>query len=125
MSKVLNVLIVDDEEIVRLTLHEFIDFLGHQSDCVENGPSGLEALEKGDYHAAIVDIRMPGFDGITFLHRAKEMRLDIPIVLITGHGTDETRKEALEAGAFSFISKPFRMNDIQELMDRIASATTP
>ena len=71
ISNGLNVLIVDDEEIVRHTLHGFVDFLGHHADCVENGPSGLKALESGDYHAAIVDIRMPGLDGNHFFASSK------------------------------------------------------
>ena len=124
ISNALKVLIVDDEEIVRHTLHEFVDFLGHHADCVENGPSGLQALENGDYHAAIVDIRMPGLDGLTFLRRARRMLPDLPIVLITGHGTDETREEAMKAGAFAFLLKPFRFNDIQGLMDQISSTIT-
>ena len=79
---------------------------------------GLRALECGCYDVALVDIRMPGLNGMDFLRRSKEIRPDMPVIIITGHGSDNTRKEALAAGAFGFLQKPFRFSDIRELMDR-------
>ena len=122
--KALKILVVDDEEIVRHTLEEFLTYLGHHADGVEDGLSGLRALEKGHYDAAIVDIRMPGLDGMSFLSRSKTMWPDLPIIIVTGHGSDETREEAMHAGAFAFLAKPFRFDDIKDLMEDICPSQT-
>jgi DNA-binding NtrC family response regulator len=119
----LKILVVDDEEIVRDTLKQLLDFLGCQVDCAENGNSGLQALEDRCYDVALVDIRMPNLNGMGFLRRSKEIRPNMPVIIITGHGSDSTRTEALAAGAFSFLQKPFRFSDIKELMDRVESAS--
>ena len=122
--KPLKILVVDDEEIVRHTLEEFLNYLGHHADGVEDGLLGLRALEDGHYDAAIVDIRMPGLDGISFLSRSRKIWPDLPIIIVTGHGSDETREEAMQAGAFAFLAKPFRFDEIKELMTNIYPSQT-
>ena len=123
--KPLKILVVDDEEIVRHTLEEFFKYLGHHAVGVEDGLSGLRALENGRYDAAIVDIRMPGLDGISFLSRSRTMWPDLPIIIVTGHGSDETREEAMQAGAFAFLAKPFRFDEIKDLMTKIDPSQAP
>ena len=118
-NEALKILIVDDEEIVRHTVERFLDFLGHDSECAEDGLSGQRALEKGDYDAAIVDLRMPGLNGISLLVWAKEVRPDIKIIIISGHGTDDAVQKIMKAGAFAFLSKPFQLNEIKGLMEKI------
>ena len=66
-----KILVVDDEEIVRHTLKAILNRLGYHVEGVEDGLSGLRVIETGDYHAAFVDIRMPGLDGISFLKNIK------------------------------------------------------
>jgi len=122
--KSLKILVVDDEEIVRHTLEEFLTYLGHYADSAEDGLSGLRALENDHYDAAIVDIRMPGLDGISFLSRSRTMWPDLPIIIVTGHGSDETREEAMQAGAFAFLAKPFRFDEIKDVMANIYSSQT-
>ena len=119
MMTSLKILVVDDEEIVRHVLKALLDHLGHQTECAQDGNSGLRALEGGHYDAVFVDIRMPGLDGMSFLGRSKEIRPDMPVIIITGHGSDSTREEALAAGAFGFLHKPFPFNDLRELVSRI------
>lgn len=118
--KAFKILVVDDEEIVRHTLKAILNRLGYHVEGVEDGLTGLRVIETGDYHAAFVDIRMPGLDGISLLRQVKKIRPNISIIIISGHGSDETRKEAMQAGAFAFLHKPFRFKDIQELMKKIA-----
>lgn len=64
---------------------------------------------------------MPGLSGLNFLARSKEIRPDIPVILISGHGTDQTRIEAQEAGAFAFLAKPFRLDAIRQIIETIRS----
>ena len=117
----LKVLIVDDEEIIRETLNDFFDYLGHTAIAVDNGLEGLKAIETSDYHVAFVDIRMPGIDGIEFLQRLEKINMakQIPVFIMTGHGDDATRDEAMAAGASGFLCKPFGIPEIQSIMNQI------
>ena len=67
----MEILIIDDEEIIRDTLHDFFEFMGHMTTCIDNGLEGLQEIRNHNYDAAFVDIRMPGINGIDFLNRMK------------------------------------------------------
>jgi DNA-binding NtrC family response regulator len=120
--KPFKILVVDDEEVVRCTVEMFLDFLGHSAVCVKDGQAGISELQKNDYDTAIVDIRMPGISGLDFLARAKEIRPEIPVILISGHGGDQTRVEAREGGAFAFLAKPFRLEAIRQIIENIRTS---
>ncbi len=121
----LKILLVDDEEIVRITLQKFIERLGHATECAEEGLSGLRAAKTTKYDAALVDLRMPGIDGIGFLRQTRKNTPELPIVIMSGHGSDETREEAMQAGAFAFLTKPFRFDEIKSLMEQIRDLKHP
>ncbi len=114
-----KILIVDDEPIVRDVLLEFLTLLHFQTENAGDGKSGLLALQKTSYGAAFADIRMPGMDGIEFLKNSRRIRPDLPVIIITGHGCDQTRKEAMDAGAFAYLRKPFRFHHIRDIMGRL------
>jgi len=115
----LRILVVDDEQIVRYTLEMFLEHLGHEACCCDNGEEGLRALEREDFDAAFVDIRMPGLDGVAFLGRCRRMCPGTPVIMVSGHGSDETLEEVRRAGAHAFLAKPFRMDEIEALLDRL------
>ncbi len=121
----MKILIIDDEEIIRDTLRDFFDFLGYMSQDVDNGLDGLKALEESKYDAAFVDIRMSGIDGIDFLRRLKQIKMSkpVPVFIMTGHGDDDTRNEAMEAGASGFLCKPFGLAEIREIINRIIESS--
>lgn len=114
-SKILKILVIDDEEIVRHTLEKFLEHIGYQVECAADGLSGLAAVTDRDFDLVFVDVRMPGLNGIEFLMRSREIKPYIPVIIITGHGCEETRRESMEAGAAAFLQKPFRYNDIVEI----------
>lgn len=116
-----HILIVDDEEIVRDTLAEFLDLLGHTAVQAPDGQAGLRAVKDGCFDAVLSDIRMPGMDGIAFLKEIRLIRPDIPVILITGHGSPDLQAVAEQAGACAFLHKPFRFREIEDLTDRIAA----
>ena len=118
----MKILVVDDEEIVRYTLSIMLNRLGHQVKEAEDGTAGMQALNDCRFDIAFVDVRMPGIDGMTFLNRSQAICPDIPIILMSGHGSHETREAALAAGAFGFIYKPFGLIDIQKLISQIDSS---
>jgi DNA-binding NtrC family response regulator len=118
--KPLQILIVDDEVVVRETLTSMFEHFGHTAEWVGNGIAGKEALMKTPYDAAFVDMRMPGLDGIHLLEWAVEAQeVDLPIIIMTGHGAKDAHDEAIASGAFAFLNKPFRLKEIKQIIERI------
>ena len=115
----LRILLIDDEEIIRDILRELLAMFGHDIDTAANGIEGLGKLQKENYHVVFVDNRMPAMDGMTFLRQAKNNRPELPVIMITGHGSDEIKDEALKSGAFGFVNKPFYFSDIQTMLEKI------
>ena len=105
-----KVLIIDDERAIRNILREILEYEKIEVDDAEDGAIGLEKLLTGQYDFAFCDIKMPKLDGIEVLDKAIQSGIDIPIVMISGHGTIETAVEAIKKGAYDFISKPLDMN---------------
>lgn len=115
-----KILLVDDEDVVREILGEFLALLDCQTEEAPDGLTGLAAVEKSNgYRAAFADIRMPGIDGIGFLKKIRIIRPDLPVIIISGHGSDDTRREAMDAGAFAYLRKPFRYQQVKDILDRI------
>lgn len=115
----LNILIVDDEDIVRRTLTAMLQYMGHRADWVADGLAGQTALNEHQYNTAFVDIRMPGMDGISLLKWSRKINPDFPIIIMTGHGVEDSCAEALKSGAFGFLNKPFSLQEIKELITKI------
>ena len=115
-----TILVVEDEAAIREVLGEFFSLLNFRGVDAENGLEGLRALEARRYLAAIADIRMPKMNGIEFLRESRIIRPELPVIIMTGFGDDETRIRAMAAGAFDFLRKPFRYRQIKELLGRIA-----
>jgi DNA-binding NtrC family response regulator len=116
-----KILVVDDEEVVREVLGEFLALLGFQSEEAISGSGGLQAIETAEFCAAFADVRMPELDGIGFLRKTRQIRPDLPVIIITGHGCDDTLQEAMSAGAFAFLRKPFRFHQVREILESLAS----
>jgi DNA-binding NtrC family response regulator len=102
-----HVLIVDDEENIRFTLSEALDSLPASIDSAANGQEALDKVEQQVYSIILLDLRMPGMDGMQVLERLRESRPEIPVVIITAHGTIESAVDAMKLGAIEFLQKPF------------------
>jgi two-component system, NtrC family, nitrogen regulation response regulator NtrX len=105
-----DILIIDDEAAIRKTLVEILSFEGYKADEASDGESGLHLFSQKKYNAVLCDIKMPKIDGLEFLQKATEIAPDVPIIMISGHGTIETAVEAVKKGAYDFISKPPDLN---------------
>ncbi|MDR3713867.1 MAG: sigma-54 dependent transcriptional regulator [Puia sp.] len=105
-----NILIIDDEKAIRKTLSEILSYEGYKIDEAGDGEEGLKKFKEKEYDVILCDIKMPKIDGIEFLEKAKEANPDIPIIMISGHGTIETAVEAVKKGAYDYISKPPDLN---------------
>src|SRR4249919_1457853 len=117
-----NILIIDDEKAIRKTLSEILSYEGYKIDEAGDGEEGLRKFREKEYDVILCDIKMPKMDGIEFLEKAKEANPDLPIIMISGHGTIETAVEAVKKGAFDYISKPPDLNrlliTIRNAMDK-------
>ncbi len=105
-----KILIIDDERSIRNTLKEILEFEKHKVVLAENGLQGLEIANNQLFDLIFSDIKMPELDGIELLTKLKEKGIDIPIVMISGHGNIETAVECIKKGAFDFIEKPIDLN---------------
>ncbi len=113
------ILIVDDEKNIRLTLSQALETLGVPIDSAANGSEALAKLNEKEFGLILLDIRMPGMDGMEVLRRVREIRPDIQIIMITAYGTIETAVEAMKLGAVDFLQKPFDPEEIRELVSRV------
>ena len=107
-----RVLVVDDEEAIRSTMKQAIDYAGHDCSLARSGQEGLDTIERESPDVVFLDIKMPGMDGLEVLKRIKEIDKTVEVVVISGHGTMETGREATKLGAFSCLSKPIETDDI-------------
>jgi two-component system nitrogen regulation response regulator NtrX len=108
-----NVLVVDDEAGIRFSLKGILEDEGFAVAEADSGEAGLEHLDSGEaVDLVFLDIWLPGQDGLAVLARLKETRPDLPVVMISGHGTIETAVTALKNGAFDFIEKPLSLEKV-------------
>ena len=107
-----RILIVDDEAGVRSSLSGILTDEGYRVDAVETGEAGVRAVESNRYELALLDVWLPGIDGIETLSRIQAIDPDLPVVVISGHGTVETAVKAVRLGAADFIEKPLSLERI-------------
>ncbi len=113
------ILIVDDEKNICLTLSQALEILEVETDTALNGEEALTKLENKEFGLILLDLRMPGMDGMEVLRRVREIRPDIRIIILTAYGTIESAVEAIKLGAVDFIQKPFSAEEIRELVSRV------
>jgi two-component system, NtrC family, nitrogen regulation response regulator NtrX len=105
-----SVLIVDDEAGVRSALGGVLRDEGYVVDSVESGEICLDRVSRAPFDVIILDIWLPGMDGLATLARLRERRVDAPVVMISGHGNIESAVRAIKMGAFDFVEKPLSLD---------------
>lgn len=105
-----KILIVDDDRSIRNTLKNILEFEKYQVEEASDGFECLIKIKRNDYDVLILDIKMPKMDGMETLERIQALKPDIPVVMISGHGTIDTAVEAVKKGAYDFIQKPPDLN---------------
>ena len=112
-----KVLLVDDEkdfiEMLSLRLKE----VGERITVAYSGQEGLDALEKADIDVVILDIKMPGMDGIETLSEIKKKYPLVEVIMLTGHGSTETAVQGMKLGAFDYLMKPADFNDLNAKLE--------
>ncbi len=107
-----NVLVVDDEESMRHLLTVILTDRGYEVRAVSNGEDALRELAARDYDLVLSDVRMPRMDGLSLLRRALELRPDLTFIVMSAYGTHDTAIEAMKAGAYDYVSKPFKPDEV-------------
>jgi two-component system response regulator AtoC len=107
-----NVLVVDDEESMRHLLTVILADRGYEVRAVSNGEDALRELSSRDYDLVVSDVRMPRMDGLVLLRRALELHPDLTFIVMSAYGTHDTAIEAMKAGAYDYVSKPFKPDEV-------------
>jgi heterodisulfide reductase subunit A len=105
-----RILVVDDELVVRDSLKEWLEAEGFTAAMAGSGPEALAALEAEAYHLMLLDIKMPGMDGVEVLERARQLSPELTVIMMTAYATVETAVEAMKIGAMDYLIKPFEVD---------------
>ena len=116
-EQLLNVLIVDDEPTYRIVLTQTLKGCGHTTEACETGDDAISLLQKNKYDVVLLDYKMPGTSGINVLQWMYGMKMDIPVILITGYGSEEIALEAWKWGAKDYFVKG--KSDMSQLPDLV------
>jgi two-component system response regulator HydG len=117
----LNLLIVDDERAVREAARDAALILGYRASACDSAEQALRLLESQNVDVVLLDLKLPGSGGIETLRQIKSRRPDVEVVMVTGNGTVETAVQAMKAGAYDFVSKPFSLEELRLLLERVAA----
>jgi two-component system response regulator HydG len=113
-----TVLVVDDDKAMRDMVVALLEDAGHAALSVDSADRAVERMREQDFDAVISDIRMPGRSGIEMLGELREIRIDTPIILMTAFGTIDSAVEAMQAGAFDYVTKPFKRDALLVTLER-------
>ena len=119
MIKALHILLVDDEEITHLSLGDYLRDCGHRVESAYDSLMAMQMAAETAFDLALVDVRMPGLDGIGLVLRLRELRPGLPVVVITGHGAMKTQEKALRAGAARFLNKPIDLLTLETTIEEV------
>ena len=110
------ILVVDDEAIVRESIRDWLKDSGYEVSVAESGEEALKLIEKQDFGVMILDLRLPGINGIDVLKKAKVLKPNIKSIVITAYPTMLTQEEASKLGAIDYLVKPVFPDKLEELI---------
>lgn len=116
---VADILFVDDDRAILEIVREYLAEIGYHVDVVDNGLAALERIKEKPYHIVFTDIKMPDIDGLELLSAIKEYRPETEVIIVTGHGSMESAIQAMKYGSYDYLQKPFKLNVLKIIIDRI------
>jgi len=115
-----KILVIDDEVDMLMLLRMIIeDNTNYEVETTNSPTEGIKLLKEEDFDLVITDLKMPGMDGMELFDEFREIKPEIPVIIITAYGSPETASEALQRGVTDFIAKPFRKDSILFTMKRV------
>ena len=115
------VLIVEDESILRESMGTYLEHHRYGTALAESGEEGLRLAEELGPDVAVVDIRLPGIDGLEVLQRLRELSPGTEVVIMTAHASVSSAVEAIKRGAFDYLTKPLDLEELRVIVDKAAS----
>ena len=112
------IIVIDDDETIRRACEAVLGRAGNEVETYADGPSGLKRFEEGSAALIVVDLKMPGMGGLEVIEHAKRINPDTVVIVITGFATVSTAVEAMKAGAYDFIPKPFTAEELRVIIAR-------
>ncbi len=116
-----DILVVDDDRSIATAFEHFLVYEGHQFRLASSAADGLAAIAARRPDLVVMDIRMPGIDGLTALQQMRERDPDLPVVIMTAHGTSQTSIDAIRRGAFDYLTKPLDLNSLRDVIARVTA----
>ena len=116
----LNLMIIDDERAIREVCKEVAQSMGFNSCVADSAEHGYRMLETQNIDVVLLDLKLPGAGGLEALHQIKARRPDAVIVVVTGYGTVQSAVQAMKNGAYDYVTKPFSMEELRLLLERVA-----
>ncbi|TVM17891.1 response regulator [Oceanidesulfovibrio indonesiensis] len=122
MTKPIRVLLVDDEADFVETLAERLEIRGFEPSVALDGPAALERLKNFGPDVMVLDLKMPGMGGLEVLREGLRKSPKLPVIMLTGHGSEQERDEALASGASTYLQKPIDIETLAKLLEETTSA---
>jgi DNA-binding NtrC family response regulator len=117
----IKILVVDDEKNILLTVRHALEPQGYGVSTAATGEEALRLLEEQDFDLMLLDLKLPGIDGMSVLKQSSEKRPNVPVVIISAYGTVGNAVETMKLGAIDFLEKPFSPEELRETVRRILS----
>jgi DNA-binding NtrC family response regulator len=114
-----RILLVDDEVEFTETMKRLLEHRGYEVTAVDSGPNAIKAIGESKYDVMVLDLKMPGMDGIATLKEINKLQMQTQTLVLTGHGAINTALEAQKLGAYDYLTKPC---DIDELIEKLEAA---
>jgi len=115
-AKKRKILLVEDETVVREALRDWLTEDGYVVDVAEDGEEALEKIKKEEFGVIVLDLKLPGIDGLQVFEEAKELKPETKGVIITAYPTEEGREKARKLGLLDYLAKPFKVEDLEKLI---------
>jgi DNA-binding NtrC family response regulator len=112
MMKEATILLVDDEVVFTNNMSKLLTKRGYRVTTVNSGEEALRALQESAFHVMVLDLKMPGMDGIAVMHEMSKLALSTEVLILTGHGSIDTALEAIRLGAYDYVTKPCEIGDL-------------
>ncbi len=112
-----RILLVDDETVFTTNVSKLLTSRGYRVTAVNSGDAAIQELENGDFDVVVLDLKMPGMDGLTTLKEIKKLDLFTQTLILTGHGSIDTALEAVKLGAYDYLTKPCEINELVEKIE--------
>jgi len=120
--KEFEILFVDDDKTILSLVEEYLTAFDYRIHVVDNGRKALELIKEKDFDVVFTDFKMPDIDGLELLSVIKEYRPATEVIMVTGHGTMESAIQAMKFGSYDYIQKPFKLDILRILIDKIIEA---